>query len=351
MRVNQNGPSPNPAPIRLRRGRIHAVGIVDEAANGWDWLAIQKSKTRKNGGSMDAANGAAGGAAVGGAAAAVVKALQLPPNTKNVVMQMLASAMEGLSTIQTAMQDAEEAEGAPMPAELLGAIEQSGMALVSFAQQHGANADEGGEAVSMSAPEVEVANALVDSAPEIAKALSVALTKAAGDGVKKASLKVAPAQVVSLIKELLEDFVGRASKWGGMFAGGEAAPAAQATPAAAVAASKKDPAATLKSVQNAAAARIAKSTSEPTLDDKVVKALELLKDVPALRAQLTSLQKSLVGGGAIDPVDDLAALSDGDGADGQTLKYTFGENISQRVRKELGKDKRRASRDADDEEV
>lgn len=296
---------------------------------------------------MDAANGAAGGAADGGATAAVVKALQLPPNTKNVVMQMLASAMEGLSTIQTAMQDAEEAEGAPMPAELLGAIEQSGMELVSFAQQHGANADAGGEAVSMSAPEVAVANALVDSAPEIAKSVFAAVSKASGDGVKKASLKVAPAQVVSLIKELLEDFVGRASKWGGMFAG-EAAPAAQTAPAA-VASGKKDPAAALKSVQQAAAARVAKATT-PNSDESVLKALELLKDVPALRAQLVSLQKSLVGGGNVDPVDELAVLDDENGADGKTLKYAFGENISERVRKELGKNKLRASRD-DDEEV
>ena len=118
---------------------------------------------------MDAASGAAGAAANGANAGAVVKALQLPPNTKNVVMALITGAMEGLSTIQTALQDAEETDGATMPSELLGAIEQSGMELVAFAQQHGASGEGEGEAVSMSAPEVEIANALVDGAPEIAE--------------------------------------------------------------------------------------------------------------------------------------------------------------------------------------
>lgn len=346
--MNPNGPSTSPAPIRLRRPRIHAVGIVDEAANGWDWLAIQKS-LRKNGGPMDAASGAAGAAANGANAGATTKALQLPPNTKNVVMQMLASAMEGLSTIQTALQDAEEAESAPMPAELLGAIEQSGMELVAFAQQHGSNADAGGEAVSMSTQEVEVANALVDAAPDIVKSLFVNTVKASGDGVKKASLKVAPAQVVSLIKELLDDFVGRASKWGGLFSGdGVAAPAAAPE---AVASNKKDAAATLKSVRDASAARVAKATTQNHVDDeRILKALEDLQDVPALRAEVTRLRKSLVGGGNVDPADDFAALLEGDGQDGQTLKYAFGENISARVREEqrVAKTKRRAPRDEDD---
>lgn len=294
---------------------------------------------------MDAASGAAGAAANGaGGDAATVKMLQLPPNTKNVVMQLITSAMEGLSTIQTALQDAEEAEGATMPSELLGAIEQSGMELVAFAQQHGANADAGGEAVSMSAGEIEIANALADKSPEIVKSLMAAITKSRGDAVAKGTVKVAPAQVISLIKELVDDFVGRASKWGGMFIG-EAPTATVAPDGAIVANGKKDPAAALKSVAAASAARVNKSvasSNDENQNSEIVKALE------ALKAELVALKKSVIGGSSIDPLDDLPHAIGGSGSD--DLEFAPGENMSASVRKSLNKGKKRVE-DNDDEDI
>jgi hypothetical protein len=298
---------------------------------------------------MDAASGAAGAAANGANAGAVVKALQLPPNTKNVVMALVTGAMEGLSTIQTALQDAEETDGATMPAELLGAIEQSGMELVAFAQQHAANGAEGGEHVDMSAPEVEIANALVDGAPDIAKSLFIATAKNARAGVKKASLKVAPAHVVSLIKELLDDFVGRASKWGGMFTG-DAPAAAQAAPDASVAAAKKDASATLKSVRDASVARVAKSSGAPGGDTELADALAALKTLPQMQAALVKLQKSFVGGDYVDPADEFAALAD----ENTSSTYMPGDNIAASVRAEIRKNKGASTQrviDEDDEDI
>jgi hypothetical protein len=290
---------------------------------------------------MDAASGAAGAAANSGG---VVKALQLPPNTKNVVMALITGAMEGLSTIQTALQDAEETDGATMPSELLGAIEQSGMELVAFAQQHSAQGE--GEAVSMSAPEVEIANALVDVAPEIAKSLFGAVAKSAGNGVKKASLKMAPAQLVALLKELVDDFVGRASKWGPMFAG-ETPAAAGPEAAAPVAAAKKDAAATLKSVRDASAARVAKATNTRG-DDEIAAAFEALKALPQMQAALVKLQKSVVGGDYVDPVDEFAPSTD------VAPAFAPGENIAASVRAEIRKSKGKSTTrvvDEDDEDI
>ena len=73
---------------------------------------------------------------------AVAKALQLPPNTKQAILDQVTAAQEGLSTILTALQDATEAEGSQMPVELVDAIDQVGMQLCSFAEQFAPEAPE-----------------------------------------------------------------------------------------------------------------------------------------------------------------------------------------------------------------
>jgi hypothetical protein len=300
---------------------------------------------------MDLAGNAAGnGAADAGAAtAATNKALQLPPNTKNAVLETITSAAEGLATIVTALQDAEEGEGVPMPEELLSAIDQIGMQLCSFAEQHSqtANAD---PAVTMSVDEAAIANALVDGAPEIAKAFTAKMSF--GTSVKKAAMKVAPAQMVGLLKELIEDFMARAQKWGPLFSGDGSAVAEPVAPAAAPAAAKStDARATLKSVATNASARVAKALGEPTPNTTttnapaadMVEIMKALQSLPNLKAQIVRLEKSLVGGGLGDPLDDPSLNND------ETEKYAPGENMSASIRKSMASTKRHVRDDEDDD--
>lgn len=307
---------------------------------------------------MNVAGNAAGDAAAGaGATAATTKALQLPPNTKNSVIESLTSAQEQIATIVTAMQDSEEVDGAVMPEELPIAIDQVGMSLCALAAQF-APAAQAGPPVAMSAAEVEIANALADGAHEIAKALLAPR----GDGVKKATVKVAPAHVVSLIKELLDDFVGRASKWGGMFTG-EAPAAASATPAAAPAAKNSDAKATLKNIAAQAGARVAKAlgseqqaqpgASNAAAPDTsrldVTALMKAIQTIPDLDRRLARLQKSIVDNGVGDPIDGPALEPDSD-IDGGDRKFEPGQNIAERVRKSLARGGRKPARDEDEDE-
>lgn len=296
---------------------------------------------------------------------ATAKALQLPPQSKAAVTQTLTSAQDDLNTILMALQEAEEAEGAPMPGELVTSIDQVGMSLCAAAQQFGggpAAADDGG--VAMSVDEAEIANALVDVAPEIAKAIAKAFgtVRDAQGKVVKAAPKVAPKQMVELMKELIDDFFNRATKWGPMFADGtpSAAQAAPTPPTPAAAAKAKDARAALQQVGEKAAGRVAKSlgkeVEEPRLDMAAIEkaigkdAAKALAMLPKLQSEITQLRKSLIEPGNGDPFDGIGG--GGAGPDDGELEFGPGENMAAAVRKELEAKRasggRRNLRDIDD---